>query len=327
LTLPEKPSDPKKKSSKNKQPSWEYELRLDRSSGVRKNEVLSHGREKAILTTYVHASNYDSLRFIGPDGRAYMWVSSSQVSSVDGSRYDILRHALFVAIGAIQDPLYGEIIADHTFWDGHVDANEVHMGSKCDGCQAKPIKGFRWKCKTCHHHDVCEACRKLIIAGGFGATMQQTCKLSLVCLPDEALYIRSPTVDAALVVATLQVLKDWERHTLRSEKLKNTQGFLASEEAARKQDLGIISYWKASDWDKKNTANDRIGTVVKTKSTMEVSGEATSALGILVDAGFALGGHGTHGATNVGSHGGDGGSAGYSVGGGDGGGSGGGGGS
>jgi hypothetical protein len=317
LAIPEQSPDAKKKTKS--KPSWAYELRLERKGGIRKNEVLGHGKEKAVLTTYVHAANYDSLRFIGPDGRAYMWVSSSQVSSVHGSRYDTVRHALFAAVGQITDPLYGEIVADHTFWDGHVDANEVHIGVKCDGCQAKPIKGVRWKCKTCHQHDVCEACRQNIIAGGFGAAMQRSCNLSLVCLPDEALYIRSPGVDVALVVATLQVLKDWEKHTLRSEKAENATGFLASEDAARRQDLGIMSYWKASDSDKKNTANDRMGTVVKAKSTTEALGETTSALGNLVDAGFALGGHGTHGGTHAGPHGGDSGGGGGGDGGGGGG--------
>jgi hypothetical protein len=317
MVLPEQSadskSDPKKKVSKSKPTAWAYDLRLDKSTGMRKNEVLNHGKDKAILTTYVHAHNYDSLRFIGPDGRAYMWVSSSRLSSVNGSRYDTVRHALFAEMGQIKDPLYGEIVADHTFWDGYVDENEVHTGIKCDGCQKQPIKGRRWKCKTCHHHDVCEECRRSIVAGGFGPAMQQACNLSLVCLPDEALCIRSATVDPALVVATLQVLKDWERHTMRDEKKKDPKGFAASEDAARSKDLGIMSYWKASDWDKKekkkNPANEKMGTVVKARSTEAMFEGPSSALGGLVDAGFALAGHGTHG-----------GSGGHAAGGGDGGG-------
>jgi hypothetical protein len=313
MLLPEQPTDPKKKVSKSKQTAWTYDLRLDKNKGVRKSEVLSHGKDKAILTTYVHAQNYDSLRFIGPDGRAYMWVSSSRVSSTNGSRYDTIRHALFVEMGQIKDPLYGEIVADHTFWDGYVDENEVHTGIKCDGCQKQPIKGRRWKCKTCHHHDVCEECRKAILSGGFGPAMQQACDLSLVCLPDEALCIRSASVDPALVVATLQVLKDWERHTMREEKKKDPSGFMASEDAARKQDLGIMSYWKASDWDKKekkNTANEKMGTVVKARSTEAIFEGPSSALGGLVDAGFALAGHGTHGGGGHSAGGGDGGGGG-----------------
>lgn len=324
MTLPDKPLDPKRdsklKMSKPKQGSWSYDLRLDLNGGLRKKEVLNHGSKTAILTTYLHARNYDSLRFVGPDGRGYMWVSSSQVSSVNGLRHDTVRHALFAAVGQVPDPLYGEIVADHTFWDGHVDENEVHTGVKCDGCQTNPIKGLRWKCKTCHHHDVCETCRQSIIAGGFGPTMQQSCKMSLVCLPDEALYIRSPIVDPALVVATLQVLKDWAKHTFRNEKRKNAKGFLASEEAARKQELGIMSHWKASDWGKKdkNAVNEKMGTVVKAKSTIETFEGTTSALGGLVDAGFALAGHGTGAGTHSGgthsggAHGGDGGGGGGS---------------
>jgi hypothetical protein len=129
--------------------------------------------------------------------------------------------------------------------------------------------------------------------------MQQSCVLSLVCLPDEALYIRSPTVDPALVVATLQIMKDWERQTFRDEKRTNPTGFQASEEAARKQDLGIMSYWRASDWDKKNTPNEKMGTIIKARSRMDASYQTESTLGNLVDAGFALAGHRTHGGGGV----------------------------
>lgn len=277
---------------------------------MRKSEVLSHGAKKSVLTTYVHAQNYDSLRFVGPDGRGYMWVSNSTVSSINGSRYDTLRHALFAAVGDIQDPLYGEIVADHTFWDGYVDESEVHKGIKCDGCQTTPIKGLRWKCKTCHHHDVCKDCRNSIQAGGFGEAMQQACDLSLVCLPDEALCIRSTTIDPALVIATLQILKDWERQTFRAEKKKNPKAFLENEDEARKRDLGIIRYWRATDWDKKekkNTANEKMGTVVKARSTQEASEGAASALGNLIDAGFSLANHGTGHAGGGGDGGGGGG--------------------
>ncbi|RMZ67343.1 endoglucanase-1 precursor [Pyrenophora seminiperda CCB06] len=170
---------------------WAYELKLDSKSNMRKSEVLVHGTKgRPILTTYVHALSYDSLHFIGPDGRAYTWVTSSKLSSINGARYDTLRHALFVTTGNIPDPLSGQIVADHCFWDGHVD--------------------------------------------GFG-----------VSLPDEALHVRASNVDPALVVATLQVMKDWEKHTLRGEKRKNPEAFAATEEEARKSELGAASYWKA----------------------------------------------------------------------------------
>jgi hypothetical protein len=178
----------KSKAYKNRLPSWEYELRLDRDTGIRKHEALSPGGKRSILTTYVHASNYDSLRFIGNDGKAYQWVSQVPLGYAEGARYDTLRHALFVAAGSIADPLYGDIVADHTFWDG------------------------------------------------FGGKR-----------PDEALYIRSASVQCALVVASLQVLKDWHKRTLRGYREKDPEGFMQAECLAREQELGMMSHWRGSD--------------------------------------------------------------------------------
>ncbi|KAJ4366107.1 hypothetical protein N0V83_007742 [Neocucurbitaria cava] len=292
MTCPGEQADLLKKVSKSTRPMWSYDLKLDSRTGLRKSEVLSHGREKAILTTYVHALNYDSLRFIGPDNRAYMWVSSSKLSSLNGSRYDTVRHALFVATGNVPDPLYGQIVADHTFWDGYIDVNEVHVGIKCKGCDMNPIRGLRWKCRTCPHHDVCDACRALALREQFGALIQPTCDFSLVNLPDESLHIRSPDVNPALVVATLQIFKDWEKHTLREERKKNVTGFMASEEAARKCDLGVMSYWKAGDLDKKGAEGERFGTMIKARGIMQTVGETAGALGSVADAGVAVGGDG-----------------------------------
>jgi hypothetical protein len=178
----DQPADPSQEAD------WAYELKLDPKTNLRRTEVLAHGgpKAKAVLTTYIHAINYDSLRFIAPNGRAYMWVSSTKLSSINGSRYDTLRHALFVAAGNIPDPLYGHIVADHCFWDG-----------------------------------------------GEG--------------PDEALYMRSNAVDEALVVATLQVLKDWEKVTLRIEKRAHGKAFAEAEEEARQCVLGKRAYWRAGD--------------------------------------------------------------------------------
>ncbi|KAF1935263.1 hypothetical protein EJ02DRAFT_471325 [Clathrospora elynae] len=202
LICPSEQTYKKRKTSLVYQPTWSYDLKLDPRTGFRKTETLihekandmSHDKARPILTTYIHALNYDSLRFIGPDGCAYMWVSSCKVSSVGGARFDVLRHALFAAVGNVQDPLYGEIVADHCFWDGYIHEN--------------------------------------------------------VSLPDEALYIRSSTVDPALVVATLQVLKDWEMQTLRYEKRRDVMRFTVSEEEARRGVLGVQSYWRKGDTEK-----------------------------------------------------------------------------
>ncbi|KAJ4292574.1 hypothetical protein N0V90_009237 [Kalmusia sp. IMI 367209] len=218
---------------------WIYNLRIDNGTGIRKSELLTTPSNIDLITTYLPAANYDSLRFIGPDGRVYLWVAHAPLNSTNGARYDALRHALFMAPKG-RDPLYGEIVADHAYWDGFIDYAEVHRVT-CAGCGASPINGLRWKCKSCVDHDICEQCRLA------NKSVKSTCSFTLVNLPDEALYIRSPLVDPALIVATLQILKDWELHSLRMQKKRNPQGFKMSEDRAREGDLGRLTYWKSND--------------------------------------------------------------------------------
>ena len=35
-----------------------------------------------------------------------------------------------------------------------------HQGITCDGCGAVPIIGYRYRCKNCPNHDICEACHE-----------------------------------------------------------------------------------------------------------------------------------------------------------------------
>ena len=101
------------------------------SGGVRDPDFIYPPRDSTDLKRLldaIDASNYDTLRFIGSDGRRYMWASHRRVSTLNGQRYDALRHALFVANEAVSpDPLYGLIVADHAFWDGHVEIGRAHV--------------------------------------------------------------------------------------------------------------------------------------------------------------------------------------------------------
>ncbi|OAL54231.1 hypothetical protein IQ07DRAFT_502670 [Pyrenochaeta sp. DS3sAY3a] len=298
MSYAEETPETSKKLSKSKGAAWTYDLKLDPSTGMRKSEVLSHGREKSVLTTYVHAMNYDSLRFIGPDGRAYMWVSSTRLSSMNGSRYDTLRHALFTAVGNIPDPLYGQIVADHAYWDGYVNEMEVHDGTICNGCRTAPINGSLWRCKSCVNHEICNTCRTRSLSGQVIESILPMCRFSLVNLPDETIYIRSPNVDPALVVATLQILKDWEKHTLRGEKSRDSQGFGANEEWARSCDLGIKAHWRAEDLNRKDIPREPDKIVAKTSKAAASATEAVPTLANLADAGLKLGSiHARNGST------------------------------
>eukprot|EP00746_Dinoflagellata_sp_MGD_P141385 gnl/MRDRNA2_/MRDRNA2_74500_c0_seq2.p1 gnl/MRDRNA2_/MRDRNA2_74500_c0~~gnl/MRDRNA2_/MRDRNA2_74500_c0_seq2.p1 ORF type:complete len:207 (+),score=54.03 gnl/MRDRNA2_/MRDRNA2_74500_c0_seq2:72-623(+) len=42
-----------------------------------------------------------------------------------------------------------------------------HAGITCDGCGEGPLIGYRYRCKSCANHDVCESCYDLW-AGGKG---------------------------------------------------------------------------------------------------------------------------------------------------------------
>lgn len=279
--------------TKKRESTWSYELRLDLRSGVRKTEILNPGGGKLnILTTYVHASNYDSLRFVANDGRSYIWVSHMPLSSSNGRRYDVLRHALFVANNTNIDPLYGEIVADHTYWDGFDDDHRVHEDIICMECQTKPIVGQRWKCKTCPDHNICGLCH----LNGAQSSIEPGCKLSLTCLPDETLTIRSPAVSHALVIASLQVLKDWQKDQIRKYRSKDPWGFMNTEEEARQHDLGRLSYWRGSDLGKKHLdAPLRVRSRSETGEAMQNPNGIGTALGGLADAGLALAARGQQG--------------------------------
>ncbi|KAF2751514.1 hypothetical protein M011DRAFT_473977 [Sporormia fimetaria CBS 119925] len=230
------------KTTKQK-PQWTYYLKLDIITSMRKEETLRMPDGTSILCTYVHATNYDSLRFRMPDGTNYLWVTHGPVTTMRGARYDTLRHALFASSpsSGSQDPLLGGIVADHTYWDGFVDRKRTNEGIRCAGCGTESFPGLRRKCTACADHNVCEDCWIC------KASFKPECSMILLSPPDEALYIRSEAVDVDMVVATLQIMKDWEKVIFRSERRKDARGFAASVAKARKGDLGRLSYWKSEE--------------------------------------------------------------------------------
>ena len=40
-----------------------------------------------------------------------------------------------------------------------------HPGITCDGCGVAPIVGYRYRCKSCPNHDVCETCYDAFLGG------------------------------------------------------------------------------------------------------------------------------------------------------------------
>ena len=131
----------------------------------------------------------------------------------------MIRHALFTGN---ENPLYGQIVADHTFLDGFTDAH--------------------------------------------GA------------LADEALYVRSSSVDVGMVVATLQVIKEWELDFMRKEKRKYPEAFKISESLARQGTLGRTRYWRSADFEGKPSASKNVPLKTAADAAQAV-GEVLGALG------------------------------------------------
>ncbi|ORX93619.1 hypothetical protein BCR34DRAFT_451532, partial [Clohesyomyces aquaticus] len=246
-TMTSSPTTSGKLISKTAERPWTYNIKRDISSNLKKTETLTPSKGHDLICGYFHGLNYDSLKFIGTDGKVYKWVSHIPLNPLRGYLYGATRHALFVStqrygVGA-QDPLYGQIVADHAFFDGHIDDLDVHNNIICGGCNISPIIGHRWLCRTCvKQHNLCNTCLQLSKSVILGS-----CTFTLVSRPDETLWIRSKDTDPAMVVATLQVLKDWEMHSLRERKKKDPEAFKRHIEAARENYLGKVVYWRATD--------------------------------------------------------------------------------
>jgi len=44
--------------------------------------------------------------------------------------------------------------------------DEVHRNVHCDGCEADPIVGTRWKCEDCSNFDLCQTCYAEFLESG-----------------------------------------------------------------------------------------------------------------------------------------------------------------
>lgn len=41
----------------------------------------------------------------------------------------------------------------------------THTGITCDGCGVLPIIGYRWRCRNCKNHDLCDSCYDVFKGG------------------------------------------------------------------------------------------------------------------------------------------------------------------
>ena len=49
----------------------------------------------------------------------------------------------------------------------------THKSITCDGCGVVPIVGYRWRCKSCKNHDLCDDCYETFKGGKLPQSLEQ----------------------------------------------------------------------------------------------------------------------------------------------------------
>ena len=49
----------------------------------------------------------------------------------------------------------------------------THKSITCDGCGTVPLVGYRWRCKDCKNHDLCDACHEVFKGGKLPVLAEQ----------------------------------------------------------------------------------------------------------------------------------------------------------
>merc|ERR1740117_1327079 len=49
----------------------------------------------------------------------------------------------------------------------------THKSITCDGCGTVPLVGYRWRCKQCKNHDLCDTCHEEFKGGKLPQTTDQ----------------------------------------------------------------------------------------------------------------------------------------------------------
>lgn len=165
---------------------WTYTVETDRKTNKIKVESLTAFKGKSVPMEFTHGPKFDVLKFTSPtDNKSYRWQTNHPISTIYPSRLDTQRFALFGP-----DSHYKQecIIADFTYWDGHID------------------------------------------------------------MPEDALTIRTESLDHSLILATFIVLLDRQRTIMREEMLRDPEGVAKTERIARLHNTGQLTYWQAADF-------------------------------------------------------------------------------
>lgn len=66
----------------------------------------------------------------------------------------------------------------------------THKSITCDGCGVVPIVGYRWRCRSCKNHDLCDTCYETFKGGKLPQSIdQQRCNPVSPRVEDHEFYV------------------------------------------------------------------------------------------------------------------------------------------
>ena len=84
--------------------------------------------------------------------------SSEEVVAIEGVDMDALKKFIAKQVESFFEEKLSEIM-NPAAWAAHEQQMSMeHEGVSCDGCQASPIQGIRYKCTVCSNIDLCQTC-------------------------------------------------------------------------------------------------------------------------------------------------------------------------
>lgn len=84
--------------------------------------------------------------------------SGDEVVAIEGVDMDALKKFIAKQVESFFEEKLSEIM-NPAAWAAHEQQmNMEHEGVSCDGCQASPIQGIRYKCTVCSNIDLCQTC-------------------------------------------------------------------------------------------------------------------------------------------------------------------------
>ncbi|XP_014283636.1 sequestosome-1 [Halyomorpha halys] len=142
-------------------PNEEEEIRCILLNGMCRFDYL-YVRHK-ITEIFPALKNYDfDLHWRDEEGDKIKITSNDDLIILINRHNNSRVKKLYVTLKELRDNLAnnpGELL-DNPVSNLKISGPVIHNGVTCDGCQQKPLQGYRYKCIVCPDFDICMNCEK-----------------------------------------------------------------------------------------------------------------------------------------------------------------------